>query len=112
MNIVFYVIVAFLSIVGASHLILSLLYYCTKIKDDCATVLIIPDIESNTDPEFLLRSIIAKANRLNNCKFDNIVCVDNGLSEKTKKELEILCQDYEYLSVMTPSQFKEKAGLI
>lgn len=110
MNIVFCVIAAFLSVVGASYLILSLLYHCTKIKDDNVAVLIIPDIEKNTDPEFLIRSITAKANCMRRCKFDNIVCVDNGLSEKTKKELQILSKDYEYLTVLTKEELIKKAG--
>lgn len=110
MNIVFYVIVAFLSVVGASYLMLSLLFHCTKIKDDNTTVLIIPDVEKNADPEFLLRSITAKANYLHKCKFDNIVCVNNGLSEKTKKELQILSRDYEYLTIATKEELIKKAG--
>ena len=92
-------------------MIIEIMYHFVKIKDDNSTFLLIPQIDKNIDVEFAVRSVITKNKKLGKIGINNIVCIDNGLDERTKKELLLLQNDYECLSVLTPSQFKEKAGL-
>lgn len=111
MRLAFLVIWSFLSIIGLAHIIMSIIYSFLKIKDDNAIVLVIPQIDKNFDAELTLRSVAAKTRYLGNCGIKEIICIDNGLDSKTKKECELISSQYGYISVMTPTEFKEKAGL-
>lgn len=111
MKLVFFVIIVIFAVFGVAHFILDLLYSFTKIKDDNCVMLVIPQINKNFDAEFALRSVIAKVRHLGKCGINQVICIDNGLDEKTRRECELICKDYDYISVMTPSQFKEKTGL-
>ncbi len=111
MKLILLILISFLAAIGLAHIVVEVLYHFVKIKDDSACFLLIPKIDKNIDAEFAVRSVVAKAKRLGSTGINNIVCIDSGLDEKTKRELAILQKDYEYLSVLTPDEFKEKAGL-
>ena len=111
MKLVLLILISFLAAIGLAHIVVEALYHFVKIKDDNACFLLIPKIDENIDPEFAVRSVVAKAKKLQSTGIKNIVCIDSGLDEKTKRELSLLQKDYEYLSVLTPEEFKEKAGL-
>lgn len=111
MKLVLLILISLLAAIGLAHIVVELLYHFVKIKDDNATFMVIPKIDKNIDAEFAVRSVIAKAKRLQSTGIKSIVCIDNGLDEKTRRELTLLKKDYEYLSVLTPEEFKEKAGL-
>ena len=110
MKIVLFVILSFLAIIGAAHITLELLYRFFKIKDDNAILLFAPKQDDLIDVEFALRSIIAKTKKLGKNGIKNIVCIDDNLSENSKRELNILQKNYPYLTITNSKSFTEKAG--
>ncbi|MBE6824786.1 MAG: hypothetical protein E7513_05515 [Ruminococcaceae bacterium] len=111
MNYVFLTLLIFFAIVGISQVVLFIMYRFCKIKDDNATVLVIPQIDKNFDVELTIRSVISKTRMLQSCGIKNIVCIDDDLDSYTKEKLSLLQKDFSYLSVMSKKAFKEKAGL-
>lgn len=111
MNLIFFIILSLLAVVGGANIVLWIFYHFTKIKDDNAVLLIIPQINKNIDVEFAVRSVIAKLKKLGNCSINNIICLSDDLDEITLKKLYLLEKDYQCLYIMTKEDFKEKAGL-
>ncbi len=111
MEFVLLTLLTFFAIIGISHLILSIAYYFTKIKDDNSTFLVIPRIDKNFDVEFTLRSICAKVRWLGKSAPQHIVCLSDNMDEKSKLECELLTRDFEYIEIMTKEEFLKKAGL-
>ncbi len=111
MKFVFAAILIFFAIIGISHIVFSVFYHFIKLKDDNAVILVIPDITKNTDVEFVLRSLAFRVKKLGNCGINQIVCIDNGFDKKTARECELVCKDYDYITIMTNEEFKQKAGL-
>ncbi len=111
MNYVFLVLLVFFAIIGVSQVVLWIIYQFCKIKDDHATVLVVPQINKNFDVEFIIRSVISKARMLQSCGIKNIVCIDDDLDSYTKEKLSLLQKDFSYLKVMSKKDFKEEAGL-
>ncbi|MBR2715890.1 MAG: hypothetical protein IKB73_06785 [Ruminococcus sp.] len=111
MKIVFFVILAFLAIVGISHIIFEFFYHFSKVKNDNTTLLYIPDPKNTADIEFSLRSVIAKSKKLGKNYVSNIVCINDKLDEDFKLQLNILKSECEYLEIMSFKDFIKKAGL-
>ncbi len=110
MKIVFFVILAFFAIVGVAHITLELLYRFFNTKDDNVILLFVPKKDDYIDMEFAVRSIVAKTKKLGKNGIKNIVCIDDNLSDSSKKELCILTRRYPYLTITNSKNFKEKAG--
>lgn len=111
MKFLFAIILVFFAVIGISHVVFSIYYHFMKIKDDNALILIIPDINKETDVEFVLKSLASRVKKMGNSGIKEIVCINNGFDTKTLRECELVCKDYDYITIMTKEQFKEKAGL-
>lgn len=110
MKILFFVLLALLAIVGASHIVFEIFYKIFRNKDDNTILLIIPT-ENNIDIEFMLRSACAKTKKLGRNGFCDTVMLNDNLSEYQKRELDIIKRDFPYIKIMSKEYFKEKAGL-
>ena len=110
MKIVFFVILSFLAVVGTAHIIFEIIYRFFKIKDDNAFLVLIPK-KNITDPEFFVRSAVAKSRKLGKDAVLPILCINDYLNEKEKLELEVIAKDYSFVKIVNTKNIKEKAGL-
>ena len=110
MKIVFFVLLTFLAIIGASHIVFEILYRLFRNKNDSTFLVIIPD-KKNVDIEFTIRSAVAKMKKLGKNGATDIVLVDDNLGDMQKRELSFLKRDFPYLKIMSAKDFKEKTGL-
>ena len=101
-------ILSFFAMIGIAYVVFALYLKLTSFKDD-GSVVVITKLENSLDPEFYIRSLIAKAKRSFGLNIRKIVIIDNGFDDKTKKELALVLKDYDYISVMTREDFKNTA---
>ncbi len=109
MKIVFFVILSFLAIIGAAHIVFEIIYRFFKIKDDNAFLVLIPK-KNIVDPEFFVRSAVAKVKKLGKDSVLPILCINDYLNETQKHELEVIAKDYSFVKVINTKKLKEKAG--
>lgn len=108
MKIVFFVLLAIFAIIGVSYVVFEIYYRLTKIDNDSVCLLINPKSNDEIDIEFSVRSMIAKANKLN---IKNIICLTDNLDDYNKKLLSLLKKDYPYLRLLSKEDCIKKAGL-
>ena len=110
MKIVFFVILTLLAVIGVSHIVFEVIYRFFKIKDDNAFLVLIPK-KNIIDPEFFVRSAVAKVKKLGKDSALPILCINDYLSDIQKHELEVIAKDYPFIKVMSIQNLKEKTGL-
>lgn len=108
MKIVILCILSFFAMIGIAYFVFTLYLKMVTIKDDGAIV-VITKLNYSLDPEFYLRSLITKAKRSFGFDIKKIIIIDNDIDEKTKKEISLVCKNYDYISVMTKEDFKKTA---
>lgn len=70
-------------------------------------ILLITHIEDNAEQaELILRSAAAKADWYGEKYSSEIICVDEGLSEETRKICELVCNDYSCLKLKTVQEIQ------
>lgn len=108
MKIVFLCILSFFAMVGLAYCVFALYLKLVNIKDD-SSIIVITKLENSLDPEFYIRSVIAKAKRSFGLDIKRIIIINNNFDEKTKREIALVCKGYDYISVMTKEDFKATA---
>lgn len=101
-----FVILGFFAIIGIAHVALSVIYHCTKNDSADKFLVFVPKNPQSFEAEFVLRNAAAEINKYGN-DISRIICIDNGMSEDAQKQCELICRDYDYVSVMTMSEFKK-----
>lgn len=107
MYLIFWIIFTFFAVVGVANIIMSLVYYLTKIKDDSSMLLVIPKIDDQIDAELVLRSAAAKVRRLGKNHPQQVICINDGLDDETKKICEYVCKDYSYIKMMSSDELSK-----
>lgn len=110
MKILFFILLAFLAVIGTAHIVFEIMYCLFKNDNDNSVLLIIPK-ENNFDVEFFVRSAVAKVRKLGKNSVNEVVVISDKLDEYEKKQLELLKRDYGFVKIMSAEKFKEKAGL-
>ena len=104
MNVVSYVIVMVLAVIGLASLLRALSLRLFRLKDD-GTVLYITHIRSGSEnAEFVLRSALSRQRWCAGFS-RGIVCVDCPLDEKTRRICEGVCREYGFHTLMTKEEF-------
>lgn len=108
MKIVFFVLLTLFSIIGVSYIVFEIYYWLTKLNDDDVYLVLYPKNNDEIDIEFSVRSMIAKANKLN---VKNIFCITDDLDDYNKKLVSLLKKDHPYLKLSKKDELIKKAGL-
>ena len=105
MKIFFLCVLIFFAILGIAHLVFAFYQKLVDVQDSGGAVLILKP-QSSIDPEFYIRSIVAKTKRSFGLSVNKILILTDSLSEKTKKEIRVFCKKYDYISVISEEKYK------
>ncbi len=100
-------ILIFFALLGFVELIRFLIFRLYKSKSDHTVMLITPAKNKQEDIEFILRSCVAKVRWMGHSAPELVVCLDKGMDIETKSICKKVCDEYDFMSILTPSQLLE-----
>lgn len=96
------IICIFLLIVGTVELIrILILFFLNANSDQNDSAIVIP-INDQEEAEYLIRNEITRAKWFEFNRAQNIICLDCGMDEETRKVCEAICEDYDFIKICKP----------
>lgn len=111
MKILFFIIFAFLGIIGIAHIVFDLSYRLWNLKNDNSYIIIKPDKSDVYDIELSVRSAVYKMKKYFKNGICDIIILSDNLDHNSIRKLNLLQKEYEYLQILSKKDFIEKAGL-
>jgi len=105
MYIISCVILFVLCVIGLTDITRFFTLRFLKIKNDKSIILISPLGSEPDNTEVLLRSCITRIRWMGRLRPDRIILLDTGICRNTKSICTLFQKEYEYIEVMTPSEF-------
>lgn len=106
-EVIFSVIMLFFAVVGLIEVLRIISLSIFRVKNDKETFLVVPISGFNEGIEMILRDTISRAKWINGSDDKKIFCIDFNMDKETRKICEIICQEYDFICICSPSEFIE-----
>ena len=103
--VLFRVLVAFLAVVGIIELLRAVLFSLLKTDNPGRFYLVLSFSGHDEQAEAALRSASERARWF--CDDVQVVCLDAGMDEETRRICELVCSETPGILLMTPAEFQE-----
>lgn len=107
LEVVFSVIMLFFAVVGLIEILKIISLSIFKVKNDKETFLVVPISGLNEGIEMILRDAISRAKWISGTGDKKVFCIDFNMDKETRKICEIICQEYDFICICSPSEFIE-----
>lgn len=97
----------FFALFGFVEFLKFLIFRLYKSKADKTVMLITPVKNQQEDIEFILRSCASRVKWMGHSGPRLVICLDKGMEKDTKSICEKVCSEYDFMSILTPSQLFE-----
>ena len=94
-----YTLLFIFAIVGFTEIISYLIFRIMSVKNECSTMLITP-INSNSNYEFIIRSVAEKAKWMGSFRPQKIIIVTENLSKEAINDIKSLTYGYDFIKII------------
>lgn len=106
-NYIFIFITVILMIVGLVDLCKMVILWILRTKEEDEFMIVVPISGHNEEAEFLLRSAAAKVLFTDTLKTTEVICLDCGMDDETRKICETIVDGYSFMKMENVLTFNE-----